>query len=300
MTTSLLILRGIPGSGKSTFAKTWVNESPSTRVRINRDDIRFMLFGKCAGVDENAVTTVQDATLRAALKAGKDVVLDNTNLARSYVIKILKIAQEYDTEIKFKDFPIRLSVAIDRDARRERQAGEAVIRSFWDRYTPKGSLPPTPVLDSIAVPKFAPIIRDDSLPQAYIVDTDGTVAQHHRNPYDTSLYHTDAPIEDVVSLVRDLSFLGYKIIGVSGRSEEFREVTEKWWYNNGIPVDEFYMRPIDQPKTNDAIVKSDLHDKYVAGRYNVVGVIDDRLRVARMWHQRGLTVFRVGDPDADF
>ena len=39
----VLVLRGLQGSGKSTFAKQWVNEDPEHRVRFNRDDIRNML-----------------------------------------------------------------------------------------------------------------------------------------------------------------------------------------------------------------------------------------------------------------
>ena len=41
---TLHLTRGIPGSGKSTFAKQWVQEDPEGRVRINRDDLRGMMF----------------------------------------------------------------------------------------------------------------------------------------------------------------------------------------------------------------------------------------------------------------
>ena len=40
---TILILRGSQGSGKTTFAKEWVNKDPESRVRFNRDDIRNML-----------------------------------------------------------------------------------------------------------------------------------------------------------------------------------------------------------------------------------------------------------------
>lgn len=39
----IILTRGIPGSGKSTWAKTWVAESPETRIRLNWDDMRNML-----------------------------------------------------------------------------------------------------------------------------------------------------------------------------------------------------------------------------------------------------------------
>ena len=40
--SKLIITRGLPASGKSTWAKQWVLEDPEHRVRINQDDIRLM------------------------------------------------------------------------------------------------------------------------------------------------------------------------------------------------------------------------------------------------------------------
>ena len=39
----IILARGIPGSGKSTWARAWVAESPETRIRINYDDLRNMM-----------------------------------------------------------------------------------------------------------------------------------------------------------------------------------------------------------------------------------------------------------------
>ncbi len=50
----------------------------------------------------------------------------------------------------------------------------------------------------------------------------------------------------------------------------------------------------------DDIIKREIFDRKIRGVYNVKFVIDDRLKVCRMWHQLGLNLFRVGDPDADF
>ena len=41
----IIITRGIPGSGKTTWAKDVVKEN-SNYIRINRDDLRIMLIGK--------------------------------------------------------------------------------------------------------------------------------------------------------------------------------------------------------------------------------------------------------------
>ena len=39
------MLVGIPGSGKSTYAKQIVTKDPSNWVRINNDDLRAMMNG---------------------------------------------------------------------------------------------------------------------------------------------------------------------------------------------------------------------------------------------------------------
>lgn len=39
----VIFVRGIQGSGKSTWAKAWALEDPENRLRISWDDIRNML-----------------------------------------------------------------------------------------------------------------------------------------------------------------------------------------------------------------------------------------------------------------
>lgn len=187
----LRIQRGIPASGKSTDARKWVAESPTTRVRINRDDIRFQLFGKYWPVDEALVTATQDSMLRALLKKC-DVVLDNTNLKTQDVKSVLRIAADCDVEVEFKDFPISLEDALQRDLWRgndgERAVGYSVVESFYNRYTPKGVFPPIPTIDAKVSTSFKPYVYDPALPAScIIVDIDGTLAHMggKRGPYDT-------------------------------------------------------------------------------------------------------------------
>ena len=39
----ILILRGLPASGKSTFARKLLNENPNAWKRLNKDELRAML-----------------------------------------------------------------------------------------------------------------------------------------------------------------------------------------------------------------------------------------------------------------
>jgi hypothetical protein len=103
-------------------------------------------------------------------------------------------------------------------------------------------------------------------------------------------------------ILRDLSGDTHvEIVFLSGREDKFRPQTERWLNSHQFyPLrNQLLMRPTGD-RRNDAIVKQELYEKEIKGKYNVLAVFDDRLRVCRMWHSLGLPLFRVGDPDSDF
>lgn len=136
----LIIVRGIPGAGKTVWAKGWVADDPVNRRRINRDDIRMMLFGVAHGCDEGAVTKAQTALLRAFMYAGNDIVLDNTNLNPGHLRRVVELATRSGYRVEYRDMEVPVEVAVARDARRDRSVGADVVRSFADRFTDGGRL----------------------------------------------------------------------------------------------------------------------------------------------------------------
>jgi Predicted kinase len=263
-------------------------------TRVCRDDIRFSLYGKYWGVDESVVTQVENAMIEAALSAGQDTVVDATNLSRNYLRTKLSLASKYGAQVVFKDFPISLQGAIERDKNRERTVGEDVVHHFFKQYkinTETGVLPPAPE----PLPNFEQYTTDYSKPRAYIVDTDGTVANHEgvRSPYDTSKYALDNLHRHVAGIVYALNKADVAVIGLSGRDEKFRTVTQDWWLDNGMEFDDFFMRPVGDTRM-DAIVKYELFKEYVEPKYSVLGAFDDRPQVIRMWETIGVPVFNVG------
>jgi len=301
MTSRLYITRGVPGSGKSTHARKWVDEDPKNRIRINRDDLRFMLFGKYGGVDERAVTRVQDTLLRSALADGKDIILDNTNLQAKNVIDTLKIAAEtHGVFVEFIDFPISFEEAVKRDAARDRTVGEDVIRSFFDRFlggVKNPRFPETPRLPAEWV--FAPVVLNINLPKAIIVDIDGTLADHTgiRSPYDATRYHLDNYHSIVGTGVRALAdSIDSKIIVMSGRDETYKKETELWLQTNNFMYEEIHMRSAGDVR-NDAIVKYEIVKNSLVSRYNIVVCFDDRDRVVNMLRKIGLRVWQVQPGD---
>lgn len=298
--SKLILTRGIPASGKSTFAKAWVAEDPTNRARINRDDLRFQMFGSYwgEGVDENAVTIAQQSLLRGFLKAGRDVVLDNTNLKSRDVRDTLKIAAAFGATVEYRDFPIDLDEAINRDwsrkVRGDRSVGEDVIRNFYKRFIDKnGQLPKPP-----AVPEphdFAPYVPGPH--PVYSWDIDGTLAHMQgRSPFDPTLYHTDKPDYDVRRLLHNTQKLGFGTIIMSGRSEDHRAETEAWLQANRIEWDHLFMRPSGDDR-NDAIIKSEMVDKYVSGVFDIQMHFDDRNRVVDALRAKGIKVAQVNPGD---
>lgn len=137
--SKLIICRGLPASGKSTWAKQWVLEDPEHRVRINQDDIRLMLGKYWVPSREKLVQEIQFDAIVEALSREFDVVIDNTNLNKKVLDgfdRLIKTFEDY--EIEYKDFfDTPLSVCIERDKNRDLQVTEKVIRSFYNNYKDK-------------------------------------------------------------------------------------------------------------------------------------------------------------------
>lgn len=137
--SKLIICRGLPASGKSTWAKQWVLEDPEHRVRINQDDIRLMLGKYWVPSREKLVQEIQFDAVVEALSKEFDVVIDNTNLNKKVLDgfdRLIKTFEDY--EIEYKDFfDTPLSVCIERDKNRDLQVTEKVIRSFYNNYKDK-------------------------------------------------------------------------------------------------------------------------------------------------------------------
>lgn len=294
--TEVVILRGPPASGKTTYAKKWVTVTPN-RGRVSRDDIRLSMFGRYWDVDEQLVTKIQDAQIEALLSAGKDVIVDATNLRARNVKALMQLAVKHDATVRFQDFNIPYELAVFRDgqrlARGERAVGPKVIKSFFDRFIRKGEFPSIPVVE-LAQPKYTPYVYTPGLPSCIIVDIDGTLAHMtDRGPYDTSRYHTDELDETIARIVRAWDrYNECHVILLSGRSEDFRKVTGEWVAGSGVFYDRLYMRPSGDLR-NDAIIKDELFEKYIAGRFNVDFVLDDRQRVVEMWRAKGLKCLQV-------
>lgn len=150
-----------------------------------------------------------------------------------------------------------------------------------------------------SLPKPAPRRPvDPDLPFCLIVDIDGTLAiMDGRGPFDTAEYETDLLDDVVAEVVASYRARGDQIIIVTGRNQDSYKACKRWFSKHKIDVDELYMRPADDPFTDDSEIKRKLYEEKIAPRFNVRFVLDDRDRVVDLWRSLGLKVFQVEDGD---
>lgn len=303
--TRLIATRGLPASGKTTFARTL---QPSV-VRVNRDDLRRMLHGARLYTEwaEDQVTTAQQAQVEALLRAGVDVCVDDTNLRDGTLSGWARLAARYGAEFEVHDFTdVPLAECIRRDAQRspDDRVGAEVIRDLHDQFLANRPLPlPVPQVTpgqpgrvSAAAPDTPTHRQHVGVPEIVLVDIDGTVALNvSRSPYDMTRVGEDAPNQPVITAVRAMHSAGYQVVFCSGRDESARADTVAWLDRHvGVPYLALHMRAVGDSR-KDAVVKREIYDREVRDRYRVVGVFDDRAQVVRMWRDLGLTVFQVAD-----
>lgn len=127
----LILTRGIPGSGKSTWAKAWVAEDPEYRIRLNWDDMRNMLGPYWVPSRENINKTMLWCAINAAAYCDKpyEIVIDNMNLnpkgwkefeewIETYNHSAHSVNNKIQYVLEFKDFFISVDECIRRDAMR--------------------------------------------------------------------------------------------------------------------------------------------------------------------------------------
>ena len=91
----MIILVGYPASGKSTFAKRYLESR--NYVVVNRDTLKTQ--EKC------------EKTVHEALKSKKSVVVDNTNPSKEARQAYVKIAKTYNTPVRCFQFDVTIEAA---------------------------------------------------------------------------------------------------------------------------------------------------------------------------------------------
>lgn len=306
MTKKLILTRGIQGSGKSTWARKWVEEDPENRIRINNDDIRNMLGVYWVTEREPLVSKIKKGIAIDAMIQGYDIVVDNMNLNpkevkfwqdlinthNSYVndpksIKPSNAQNQYEYEIEFKDFFISLEECIRRDAMRSNPIGEKTIRDTWRRYKH--------FIQTSEVERYVNNLkRYEGKPKCIVIDMDSTVCfnMSKRPWYGEGAAEgmvDDVPNTGVCDIIRQLQEQ-YLIVVATGRDTSQEEVTKQWLARQGINVDEYFFRTNGDYRKGVEIKKEEI--TAILEKYDIVAIFEDCEPVVQMYRDMGLTVLQ--------
>jgi len=280
----LILTKGLPASGKTTWANEQVVGSNGKIINVNKDDLRAMLHaGKGSKYRESFVIEVQETLTKLAFEAGHDVIWSDTNLNPIHENR----ARTLSDCVEIVDFTdVSLEKCIMRDHLRANPVGEKAIRDQYNKWLRK-----EPEL----------LVQDESLPEVAVFDMDGTLTlgPHNRSPYEWHKVGQDKVNEMVKHLVLTQKASARDILIVSGRDSVCRSETIQWLEDNDIPYDKLFMRAQGDSRPDD-VIKEEIIDREILPNYNIKIWVDDRLKVCRMIHRKGLPLLRVGDPEANF
>lgn len=130
---SLILLVGIPGSGKTTYAKNYIEQNANT-IHLSSDAIRKELYGdeNIQGNPADVFSLMQKRAIEA-LNDGYDVIYDATNITRKDRASIIGMCPKF-ANIECRIIWAPIEVCIERDAARERTVGKEVIDKMLKRF----------------------------------------------------------------------------------------------------------------------------------------------------------------------
>ena len=291
----IILLKGLPASGKSTWARE--QQKAGAYLVISKDEIRKM-FGGYKPSREKEVLRTRNKLIELGIQMKKNIIVDDTNLNPKHERYIGQLAKQLGVKFEVNDSFLDVSPeeCIERDLRRgEKAVGASVI---WDMYY--RWIAPEPVKK---------LNKEFNKPRCVLCDVDGTLALNleKRSFYDMTRVGEDTLDPFMGCVIDALYNYGVEISGdryprvivVSGRDDSCREATEEWLNRYGVPYDELIMRK-EGDRRADEIVKKELYLEQIEPNYAVLGVFDDRPKVARMWRGLGLRVAQLGCPEVEF
>lgn len=282
----MIIMRGLPASGKSTRAKE-LQETMGNAVRINKDLLRKMLhFDRFTGRNEGLTRNASRTLAMHFLTNGTNVIIDDTNLNPGTLQSWKDLAKYLDEKVEVLNLDTPVEECVSRDEGRTDSVGADVIRQMAMQF----GLYPVPEKGFV------------------VCDIDGTIADiEHRKSFIAgptkdwkgffNAMRGDTIRPTTAQMLVDWKLKGNPLIFVSARPDTYREETTNWLRKHlanqyGVFWVTLIMRK-EGDKRPDTEVKQDIFDRYLKN-LPIAMVIDDRPSVIRMWKANGLEVTDVG------
>lgn len=277
-----------------------MHEDDPSRVIICRDEIRAARGKYWIPDQEDYISDIEEFEVRSAIKHGLSPIIDATNLNPKTIEKWEKLSVELDIDLEKVYLPyISFKEALERDVKRGQEGGRAVgektLRSFykryyWDQYEKE--------VYGCKQPSTEP---DNSLPSAVIFDLDYTVMyRQNRGPFEYAKADTDKVDPRAKWMIQRWIDDGITIIFLTGRdaTNESINAIRKALGIERIKIDGKYFPYEILGRTkgdfrSSVIVKKELYEKEVEGKYNVIMAFDDDQEVVDMYKSKGLFASKV-------
>lgn len=326
---AVLMLKGIPASGKTTAART-LTRARRDAVRVNRDDLREVIATRLTHGGDVADVTSKVArmigpTPEERLAADWGQIVEDTlseeapgrvgvgrrerlaarlrdalvadALARGYVAVV------DDTNLHPRNETRLRQLAREHDAGFASHVFDVAVQDAVDRDQKRADAVGERVIRRMYERWVQPALRppDPGKPYCVVVDLDGTLAhvqagpdgEPPRSPYEEGRADEDAVDPVVAWHIEAYRKAGMAVVAVSGRDEgRGRDATQRWLDHHEIEVDALHMRPEGDCRP-DHIVKREILHQEILPRYNTWVVLDDRQQVVDMWRHEGLKTFAV-------
>jgi hypothetical protein len=184
--------------------------------------------------------------------------------------------------IEFKVFDLPLEELLERNEKRARVVPKKVIETMYNQLQNlKEKFDFAPVKQVKTDLSYN--VQNPSLPKAIICDLDGTLAlMNGRNPFDASKCDQDLLNEPVANVLKNYHQLGYKILLVSGREDQYKDPTLRFLEKYAIQFDDLIMRKTKDSR-KDSIIKIEIYNDFIKDKYFVEFVLDDRNQVVDTW-----------------
>lgn len=128
---TVYMMSGVPGSGKSTWIKGMYADLPIVSLDAIRTQLKIPPDGP-----QGAVINRGKEGCKEYLRKKQSFVLDSTNLTRDMRKRWLDIFYDYNARVEITYLEAPLQAVLERNAQRERQVPENVIRRLMERAEP--------------------------------------------------------------------------------------------------------------------------------------------------------------------